>query len=155
MLLSENNSEQAEEGEDPSLQSHLFSSQREARALRLGRTLSQNPQEKCLFAFISSSALSCSRAPWHGCVATGYNLYPAEIKLTLVVFASKGYSSGVSQLRDSCLRLLTSTFNHIVVQNFLCNRVWLFPDTCMLLPSAFFCLQIKLNKIFFKKNHEL
>lgn len=101
IFLSENNWEQAEKREDLSLQSHLFSSQREARALHLGRTLFQNPQEKCLFAFISFLALSSYRAPWHGCVATGYNLYPAEIKLTLVVFAYKRYSSRVSQLWDS------------------------------------------------------
>lgn len=67
----------------------------------------QNPFCSSLFAYISSLTLSCSRALRHGLVVTGYNLYPAEIKLTLAVFASKGYTSEVNQFRDFCLRLPT------------------------------------------------
>lgn len=65
----------------------------------------QNPFCISLFAFISS--LSSSRALWHGLVVTECNLYPAEIKLTSVVFASKGYTSEVNQFRRFCLRFLT------------------------------------------------
>jgi len=60
----------------------------------------------CTSFFTFTGALSPSRALWHWLVVTGCNLHPAEIKLTLVVFASKGYTFRVNQFRDFCLRLL-------------------------------------------------